>query len=132
MSTKEAREALEWLNNNVECQTGEDDDVRISGWRAIEGALDELERLRTKVGQFVNAAALDSAAIARLGSQVATLEARLNGAAEQVTRAVAELDDRDSPADWPEAMLVTEKELLQIVRQVCIEHEPFCPAEETP
>lgn len=35
-------------------------------------------------------------------------------------RRVAELPDRDSPTDWPEAMLVTEQELHMIVRESVI------------
>lgn len=35
--------------------------------------------------------------------------------ADRVTRDVAELPDRTSPDEWPEAMLVTEKELRAIV-----------------
>lgn len=36
--------------------------------------------------------------------------------ANQVCREVAELPDRNSPEDWPEAMLVTHDELRAIVR----------------
>jgi hypothetical protein len=32
-----------------------------------------------------------------------------------IVRAVAELPDRDSPDDWPEAMLVTDRELINIL-----------------
>jgi hypothetical protein len=35
--------------------------------------------------------------------------------ADNVCRAVAELPDRTSPTDWPEAMLVTHDELFDIV-----------------
>jgi len=35
--------------------------------------------------------------------------------AENVCQRVAELPDRDSPADWPEAMLVTGPELIDVV-----------------
>lgn len=35
--------------------------------------------------------------------------------AEKIVRDVAELPDRDSPEDWPEAMLVTSDELRAIV-----------------
>lgn len=35
--------------------------------------------------------------------------------AEKIVRDVAELPDRDSPDDWPEAMLVTSDELAAIV-----------------
>lgn len=35
--------------------------------------------------------------------------------AEQICREVAELPDRNSPEDWPEAMLVTHDELRAIV-----------------
>ena len=34
----------------------------------------------------------------------------------EICRAVAELPDRNSPEDWPEAMLVTHEELADIVR----------------
>jgi hypothetical protein len=34
---------------------------------------------------------------------------------DQIVRAVAELPDRNSPEDWPEAMLVTADELRQIL-----------------
>ncbi len=37
--------------------------------------------------------------------------------AAAVCRAVAELPDRNSPPDWPEAMLVTHDELRQIVTE---------------
>jgi hypothetical protein len=36
--------------------------------------------------------------------------------ADTIVREVAELPDRTSPADWPEAMLVTADELRSIVR----------------
>lgn len=36
--------------------------------------------------------------------------------AEDVCRAIAELPDRNSPEDWPDAMLVTHAELTEIVR----------------
>lgn len=36
--------------------------------------------------------------------------------ADNITRTVAELPDRSSPEEWPEAMLVTADELRQIVR----------------
>ena len=47
---------------------------------------------------------------------------------------VAELPDRDSPADWPEAMLVTGDELHMIVREAVIEAQaaPAHPAEGVP
>ena len=34
---------------------------------------------------------------------------------KQIVRAVAELPDRTSPDDWPEAMLVTDEELRNIL-----------------
>jgi len=37
--------------------------------------------------------------------------------ADGICQAVAELPDRDSPADWPEAMLVTSEELHRIVTE---------------
>lgn len=37
--------------------------------------------------------------------------------AAEICKAVAELPDRDSPEDWPEAMIVTHVELDQIVRE---------------
>ena len=37
--------------------------------------------------------------------------------ADEVVQAVAELPDRSSPEDWPEAMLVTSQELRDIVEQ---------------
>ena len=47
---------------------------------------------------------------------------------------VAELPDRASPADWPEAMLVTGDELHMIVREAVIEAQtaPAHPAEGVP
>lgn len=47
---------------------------------------------------------------------------------------VAELPDRDSPADWPESMLVTGDELHMIVREAVIEAQsaPAYPAEGVP
>jgi hypothetical protein len=41
---------------------------------------------------------------------------RLDKIAEKLVRSVAELPDRTSPDDWPEAMLVTQDELLEIAR----------------
>jgi hypothetical protein len=38
-----------------------------------------------------------------------------DGLADLICRDVAELPDRNSPADWPEAMLVTRDELRSIV-----------------
>ena len=35
-----------------------------------------------------------------------------------IVREVAELPDRTSPDDWPEAMLVTADELTEIVRSI--------------
>lgn len=40
--------------------------------------------------------------------------------AAAVCRAVAELPDRNSPADWPEAMLVTHDELQKIVTEAAM------------
>ena len=47
---------------------------------------------------------------------------------------VAELSDRDSPADWPESMLVTGDELHMIVREAVIEAQSAnaYPAEGVP
>ena len=47
---------------------------------------------------------------------------------------VAELPDRDSPADWPESMLVTGDELHMIVREAVIvaQSAPAYPAEGVP
>lgn len=44
-------------------------------------------------------------------------EHRTDDIAVDVCRAVAELPDRNSPADWPEAMLVTYDELHRIVHE---------------
>ena len=41
--------------------------------------------------------------------------ARVARSAERVVLRVAELPDRTSPEDWPEAMLVTSEELREIV-----------------
>lgn len=43
------------------------------------------------------------------------LEAQAEALAQQVVQDVAELPDRTSPDDWPEAMLVTSEELRSIV-----------------
>lgn len=51
------------------------------------------------------------------------LPAREDAAAE-ICRAVAELPDRNSPEDWPEAMLVTHEELRNIV----LDALPLAPA----
>jgi hypothetical protein len=40
---------------------------------------------------------------------------------ERVLKRVAELPDRSSPDDWPEAMLVTSKELEQILHEELFE-----------
>ena len=37
---------------------------------------------------------------------------------DEIIRHVAELPDRSSPEDWPEAMLVTENELRKIIQSV--------------
>jgi hypothetical protein len=50
----------------------------------------------------------DKAAIASLAERVA------QEIAWAVVRDVAELGDRESPSDWPEAMLVTSSELCDI------------------
>ena len=42
---------------------------------------------------------------------------------DNVLRDVAELPDRNSPEDWPEAMLVTGDEL----RQIIVTHAPASP-----
>ncbi len=44
--------------------------------------------------------------------------------ASAVCRTVAEFPDRDSPADWPEAMLVTSDELHRIVREAIFDATP--------
>lgn len=40
---------------------------------------------------------------------------QVNDVAYRVVQRVAELPDRSSPSDWPEAMLVTGEELIRIV-----------------
>lgn len=52
------------------------------------------------------------------------------GIAATVCRQVAELPDRDSPEDWPEAMLVTADELRMIVRQALGAAAPAQEAED--
>lgn len=47
--------------------------------------------------------------------------------AAQICREVAELPDRNSPADWPEAMLVTHDELNRIVREAIAQMEAEQP-----
>lgn len=44
--------------------------------------------------------------------------------ATAVCRSVAELGDRNSPEDWPEAMLVTQGEMHLIVREAVIASQP--------
>jgi hypothetical protein len=48
-------------------------------------------------------------------SQLTALRGALDGLADRVIRQVAELPDRTSPEDWPEAMLVTSSELVGII-----------------
>ncbi len=43
-----------------------------------------------------------------------TLRARLEARIDRIVQRVAEMPDRTSPEDWPEAMLVTSKELHDI------------------
>ena len=45
---------------------------------------------------------------------------------DNVLRDVAELPDRNSPEDWPEAMLVTGDEL----RQIIVTHAPAEPVND--
>jgi hypothetical protein len=45
------------------------------------------------------------------------LERQLHQISQSVTQDVCDLPDRTSPEDWPEACLVTGKELDRIVRQ---------------
>lgn len=57
---------------------------------------------------------------AALGARIAALESeqfefRLKAMIRSVIKRVAELPDRNSPDDWPEAMLVTGDELAEIV-----------------
>ncbi len=59
--------------------------------------------------------------------------------AQTIVRDVAELPDRTSPDDWPEAMLVTSEELHSIVRSalasagyVVMRDEPWQPIETQP
>lgn len=49
-------------------------------------------------------------------------------AIEEICRAVAELPDRNSPEDWPEAMLVTHDELAEIVSGALSAAAPAAPA----
>lgn len=43
---------------------------------------------------------------------------------EQIVRDVAELPDRTSPDDWPDAMLVTADELTEILERSIAEGTP--------
>lgn len=43
---------------------------------------------------------------------------------QKIVRDVAELPDRTSPEDWPEAMLVTSKELAGIIRKALSATQP--------
>jgi hypothetical protein len=47
--------------------------------------------------------------------------------ADEVALHVAELSDRNSPDDWPEAMLVTADELRDIVVDVLTRHQSTAP-----
>lgn len=53
----------------------------------------------------------------------AVLAALDQEAVYHVVKRVAELPDRSSPDDWPEAMLVTAEELRDIVRDVIVNPE---------
>jgi len=61
-------------------------------------------------------AALAGAAPAEAGSGQASTSEGAERIAVDVCRAVAELPDRNSPEDWPAAMLVTHEELSDILR----------------
>lgn len=51
-------------------------------------------------------------------------EAAVDALAKAIVRAVSELPDRSSPADWPEAMIVEPGELRSIILQACAAPEP--------
>jgi len=50
----------------------------------------------------------------------------------RVVREIAEMDDRDSSADWPEAMLVTAHELTEIISRHAKEIDPWQPMASAP
>lgn len=50
--------------------------------------------------------------------------ARLESALDRICVSIAELPDRTSPEDWPDAMLVTASELKTIIRETLLEDEP--------
>ena len=53
----------------------------------------------------------------QIEAQRSAASAAIDGVVARVTQRIAELPDRSSPADWPEAMLVTADELAVILRE---------------
>lgn len=79
---------------------------------AAKDASDEWLARMTVEGRRDDALAVSCRAIGYRAGQSADAER----VADAVCLAVAELPDRTSPDDWPDAMLVTADELRQIVR----------------
>lgn len=73
--------------------------------------------------------ALDLAALTAEGE---TRPDRFEGFVEEAVRHVAELPDRTSPANWPEAMLVTSDELREILSTLIAALDDLPDSGETP
>ena len=65
----------------------------------------------------------DATCAMRLGTPLIDEAMEADAIATSVCRAVSELPDRNSPQDWPEAMLVTGDELHQIVGDSVIDRQ---------
>lgn len=106
---------------------------------ALRARVEELERELAAIGaggvEPLRKAAAAQAAVPEtreaLGKRLIADVKVANAIAAVACQRVAELPDRDSPADWPEAMLVTCDELHMIVREAAIEAQaaPAHPAE---
>lgn len=88
---------------------------------SIKGAIEDFEQgaAMNPIQQAISALEESGAwapGVGRAMDILRSLKKEVEGAVASVCRAVAELPDRNSPADWPEAMLVTHDELADAVR----------------
>lgn len=76
----------------------------------------KVEAIRAKQAAKPKHSPLPEHAAPAPGREAAEAEGNADQVVADICRAVAELPDRNSPEDWPEAMLVTREELGNIVR----------------